>query len=129
VRFENLQQTMSNLEKLYLLIKEEPLACPWRSYSHYLDSWYEFKASKDCCNAGCELVDDDALFLRLKRASIERTKRVAVWLKSTRMTSGRTPLEHLGKARLQDNGSRSDTGVLDACPDASEASQPTGGFA
>jgi hypothetical protein len=45
------------------------------------------------------------------------------------MTSGRTPLEHLGKARLQDNGSRSDTGVLDACPDASEASQPTGGFA
>jgi hypothetical protein len=102
VRFETLTQTISNLEKLYLLIQEEPLACPWRSYSHYLDCWYESKASKDCYNAGCELVEDDALFLRLKRASIERTKRVAVWLKSTHMTAGVTPLERLGQARLQE---------------------------
>jgi hypothetical protein len=128
VRFENLQQTISNLEKLYLLIQEEPLACPWRSYSHYLDPWYESKASKDCCNAERGLVDHDALFLRLKRASIERTKRVAVWLKSTHMTAGVTPLERLGKARLQGNESRSHTGVLDACPDPSEASQQTSGF-
>jgi hypothetical protein len=129
VRFENLKQTISNLEKLYLLIQKEPLACPWRSYSYHLDPRYESKASSDCYNAGCELVEDDALFLRLKRASIERTKRVAVWLKSTHMTAGVTPLERLGQARLlQDSGSRSATGMPDARPDVNEESQQTSGF-
>jgi hypothetical protein len=127
VRFENLKRTMSNLENLYSLIKEEPLECPWRSYSHYLDPWYESKASRDCHNAGVELVDNNAVLLRLKRASIERTKRVALWFKSTHMTTNFTTLERLSQIRPPHNKIRTGTSVLDAYPDVHEESQQIGG--
>lgn len=69
---------MKNLEKLYSLVKDEPLDFPWRRFYHYLDKWLITKAIKDCARAGCKLGDDNVLFSRLVYASAERTKRIAL---------------------------------------------------